>query len=140
MRKISMYSHKLTKDSVLPTISARFPVSYEKSCPRSNAVLLCRSHARANTECSGNWAAVVLRASVFARPLSGSRAYNEDAPPTWTSSMAVWSAIANSRSNDHTLRPNTTRTIACEKDYRTFFLYFFWKFGYYFLYLHRNNQ
>jgi hypothetical protein len=27
MRKISMYSHKLTKESVLPTISARFPVS-----------------------------------------------------------------------------------------------------------------
>ena len=27
MRKISTYSHKLTKDSVLPTISARFPVS-----------------------------------------------------------------------------------------------------------------
>jgi hypothetical protein len=25
--KISMYSHKLTKESVLPTISARFPVS-----------------------------------------------------------------------------------------------------------------
>jgi hypothetical protein len=26
MRKTSMYSHKLTKGSVLPTISARFPV------------------------------------------------------------------------------------------------------------------
>ena len=32
MRKISMYSHKLTKESVLPTISARFPVSGGGAC------------------------------------------------------------------------------------------------------------
>jgi hypothetical protein len=34
MRKISTYSHKLTKESVLPTISARFLVSGGGGLPR----------------------------------------------------------------------------------------------------------